>query len=181
MNPSLNRYVGFSAILFLIFTLCWSAFMMLPAIDQFYKTDGLDLMFDSVIGLTGTDINNLLNATTPKGRKILVSIYRFEDFVFPMIYGPFLCTAIFYSIRKKFPTHKIYLLLLLSPFIMVLFDYLENFSIIHVVECYPTQAPMANFIGIFTTIKMILGLICILMILIPLTSLVVKKFRMQEK
>lgn len=126
-------------------------------------------------------IYQYLDSAGENGRKELVSIYKFEDLIFPMIYGPFFFLAIVYYLRKSFPQKKYLLLLSLIPVLMVCFDYIENFSLIRIIKAYPNQIPsIATILGKITLTKWILGLISGILVLSSFSIFIRRKYFLKK-
>jgi len=163
MSSKTNKYLGYGAVFFLIFTLFWSLCMMLPAISKFVKANGSKEMMDVSPKINSEEVYAYMNTTTPEGRIELKTIYRFQDFVSPMAYGPFILITLFFFHRRFLPGKKRFWAIILVPIVMVICDYCENFSILSVIESYPKKTPISDWIGIFTRLKWAMGICSALM------------------
>ncbi len=152
-----SKYTKYILIFFFVFTGFWSSWMMRKAMFKLKTAAGTSQMLDLLPGVDSKKVYNYLDSAGNDGREVLVSIYQFEDFIFPMAYGPFLFLAILYFIGKSYPQKKSLLLLSLFPLLGVCVDYIENFSIISIIRSYPNRVSLADMIGSITLIKWILS------------------------
>lgn len=152
-----SKYTKYILLFFFVFTGFWSAWMMRKAMVNLQTSSGTSQMLDILPGANNNKVYSYLDSVGNEGRDVLVSIYQFEDFIFPMAYGPFLFLAILYFIGKTYPQKKGLLLLALLPVLGVCVDYIENFSIISIIRSYPNRISLASMIGNVTLVKWILS------------------------
>jgi hypothetical protein len=153
------KYLKFLLLFFLAGTIFWSFFMMIPAIYHFGKLNGTPEMLDVIPKTNADDVYKYVENMDWKNRDFLVNFYRLEDLIYPMFYGPLLVITLVYLQRKIFPGKKINPFVLMIPLLMVLFDYLENFTIIHVIQAYPHQIQVTSLLPGFTLAKWSFGII----------------------
>lgn len=182
MSPQKGKYLKLAAILFFLLTVSWSLIIMRPAISKFAKANGNNEMMDVFPKTNAEKVYEYFSNTTPEGRSALKTIYTFQDFIYPMLYGPFIFFTLIYFLRKGYPgKNKVWIGIVL-PFLMVVFDYMENFNIVAVINAYPKRIPVANYIGFFTIIKWLTGLISATIVIISILKIRAdKKNKRSEK
>lgn len=154
INSTYTKYI----LLFLfIFTSFWSVWMMRKAMFKLQAASGTSQMLDILPGINKNKVYTYLDSVGNEGRDVLVSIYQFEDFIFPLAYGPFSFLAILYFLGKVYPHKKGLLLIALLSLLGVCLDYIENFSIISIIRSYPNKVALAGMIGNITLVKWILA------------------------
>jgi hypothetical protein len=182
MSSVSNKYLGIGVIVFFIFTVGWSLGMMLPSINKFAKANDSREMMDLSPKNSPAAVYEYMDKTTPEGREELKTIYSFEDFVFPMAYGPFILLTLLFFHKKAMGRKKMFWICFVVPVVMVTCDYLENFSILQVIENYPNKIAVAERIGMFTSLKWAMGLSSALILGTMLWVLRLKiKFKDTEK
>jgi hypothetical protein len=175
MSITFFKYLKFLLLFFLTGTIFWSVLMMIPAIYDFGKLNGTPEMLDVIPKKNANSVYSYIKNMDLKNRNFLVHFYRLEDLIYPMFYGPLLVVTLVYYQRKTFPGKKIKPFVLIIPLLMVLFDYLENFTIIRVIQAYPHQLQVASFLPGFTVAKWSFGIIFGVMIMYYTRLLTLKK------
>lgn len=84
---------------------------------------------------TQQDILSLFELIQEEGRQKMMFIYGIIDMAFPIVYG-FLFYLLIGKLNKSF-SHSIWSLIKYLPILAVLFDYLENFSILYLLYSFP--------------------------------------------
>lgn len=136
-----------------------------------YSISPLDVQFS----YTKTDIDKAFNDMGQEGRKINRITTGVIDMIYPVIYGCLLFLVLV-KLTRSFSNRKIQLILIF-PMLGVLFDYLENFGILKMLNQFPdiTKTQVA-INSAFTSSKWIVILITIGLILIIITrNLFLKK------
>lgn len=171
-----SKYSTYVLFIWFAFTGIWSGVMMQNAMKSLKKASRSADMLDLKPNGTSASVYHYLDRTGDEGRKVLVGIYQFEDFIFPMAYGPFLILAIAYFFFKSFPNKKYLCWLCIVPVLGVCFDYIENFSIIHIIESYPQQISTASILGKITLAKWITAGASGLLLIISLVFFITKRY-----
>ncbi len=151
-----SKYIKPILLFSFAFTLVWSGWFMRRALDRLSKVTGSSEMVDTQPTSTPGKVYDYLDRCGEEGRDVLVSIYRFEDFIFPFAYGPFFFLGIVWFLRKGFPNRKYLLWLAVVPLLGVCFDYAENFSMIRIIGSFPEKITSASMVGVYTLLKWIL-------------------------
>jgi hypothetical protein len=177
-NPA---YLNFALLFFLLFTLGWSFGRMLPVSNQFKHASRGMQMLDLNPQWNEVQVQTYLQDAGTEARHILASIYKKEDFIFPLAYGPLLMLALMWLCRQLgYFTKKIWLCTLL-PLAMMGFDYWENFSILSLLQAYPQPAPAGEYLYIITLTKWGLGGICGMILITLLGIFLYKKYRLGKR
>lgn len=177
MKVSNSKYLKFTLLFFLVFTLGWSLGFMLPVTNQFKHASRGMQMLDLNPQWNELQVKTYLQDAGAEGRLILASIYKKEDFIFPLAYGPFLMLAMIWYSRKLELSSKRTWLWVLLPLTMMAFDYWENFSILHLLQVYPQTAAVGGYLYIITLVKWGLGGICGITLTTLLCWFLFKKYR----
>lgn len=175
-----SKYFSYILFSWFVFTGIWSGVMMQNAMNKLVKASDSKDMLDLQPNGTSESVYHYLDRTGEAGRTVLKGIYTFEDFVFPMAYGPFLFLAIAYFFHKRFPNKKYLLWFSAFPVLGVCFDYVENFSIINIIDSYPQQISSAGMLGKITLMKWITAGASVLLLVVSF-SLFVAKRHFQKK
>ena len=129
---------------------------------------------------TGYDpayVTSLLNALGPDGRNVYLFNQIPLDLVFPGINATTFCLIFGYFFQKlgKFDSILFYICYL--PLLAGLFDYLENFGIITMLNSYPNNPEILSIVtNLFSILKSSLTTIYSLMLLFVLIVFGVKRF-----
>lgn len=116
----------------------------------------------------------LMEKYTQKEIGIYIRGILLLDFIYPILYSLFLALFIF---RLSHKTH-----LILLPFGILIFDYLENLSVLTLIILMPSRyMNLATFAGYFTLAKWILASLCLIIVFVYMVSYFVKlKFGRNE-
>jgi hypothetical protein len=118
---------------------------------------------DLRISYTPADVEETYQLIGSEGRAIKRSIYKGLDMIYPLVYG-LLFALLFLNLSSNMGDKKWGLLLLL-PFIGMLFDYLENFSMLNFLSEYPDISDQRiHFASYFTALKWLFRLSCALVV-----------------
>jgi len=129
---------------------------------------------DTHLYYTAKDFYALMEKYTQKEIGIYIRGILLLDFIYPIFYSLFLTLFIFGL------SHKTHLSLL--PFGVLIFDYLENLSVLTLIMLMPSRYMyLATFAGYFTFAKWILASLCLIIVLIYMVRYFIKlKFRRNE-
>ena len=138
-------------------------FVMPGAEEKMKFFTGPYTIFDLRTGYTISDVNTYFEFIGEQGISTYRSILLWEDLFFPLTNGFLYSLAIVYFFKRSFSNIPQLSLLGIFPFISMIFDYLENFSIVNLIDTYPEiNTTTVVFASSFTLLKwgfMILGLL----------------------
>lgn len=118
---------------------------------------------DLRLSYTPADMEATYQLIGPEGRTIKRNMYRGLDMIYPLVYG-LLFALLFLNLSKDVGDKKWGLLLFL-PFIGMLFDYLENFSMLNFLSQYPDiDEQRIHIASYFTALKWLFRLSCALVV-----------------
>ncbi|MBI5177715.1 MAG: hypothetical protein HZA04_00465 [Nitrospinae bacterium] len=110
---------------------------------------GVDLL-DQRWYYTADEAFRALEAYGEKGRRFY-QFFLLGDFLFLIAYSVALCSVLALILRKALPPESAMNRLILLPFLAGGLDYLENFSLLAMLNRYPAHAEIASMTaGIFT-------------------------------
>ncbi len=122
------------------------------------------ISFDERFSYTQSDVLSTLEVIGKEGRKKYSFISGVIDMVYPIIYG-LLFFLLLFKLINPIDNSKIKWILI-TPIIAVLFDYLENFSVLHLINIYPNISDSQVLFSSFcTSTKWILIAITLLLII----------------
>src|SRR5687768_14581282 len=121
-------------VLFLIFPV----FLFPYHQERMAKHAGEEIMpLDSRFSYSFNEVKNDFDKLGTEGRKV----YRFAigvvDMIFPVIYGPLFILVLAWLLKKLSGRNSNRMLLALFPIIGILFEYLENFNTLSLLDSYP--------------------------------------------
>lgn len=162
---------------FFILTGLWGGIVMTQASKKLKAASGSTDLLDIQPKESTADIYQYLEQVGSDGRAILKKIYHFHDFLFPLIYGGFYLLSIAYLIRR-ISKNKRWLLFLIVPLLMVVFDYIENFSILKLINAYPEKlVGLAGMLSAITLMKWSLGIVAGIILITSLIIHLIRKYR----
>jgi hypothetical protein len=137
-------------------------FVMPGAEEKMKFFTGPYTIFDLRTGYSVIDVITYFDFIGEEGLYTYRSILLWEDLFFPLTNGLLYSLAIIYFFKRSFINIPQLGLLGIFPFISMIFDYLENFSIVNLIDTYPDiNATTVALASSFTLLKwgfMILGL-----------------------
>src|SRR5688572_4252542 len=128
-------------------TIAWSTIVMPMGIYRFRKLQGHHKLLDLKPCSSSQEINDYVKTLKPEAAQQLVRIYTFSDRIYPMLYGTFFITSIFYFWFGYKPNKGFVWLLALFPVCMVVTDYIENASIIHLITIENADKGISSRLG----------------------------------
>jgi len=144
---------------------------------KLWDSSGTKEMLDLKPGASVKQVYQYLDSLGPQGRTTLKEMYYFYDLIYPIIYGLFFSSILVFSIAKLYPKNKRVFWFTAPVIVMVLFDYSENFTICYLINNLQSISPLSFYLGAFTTIKWLSGLITVFLILYLGCVFVYRKFR----
>ncbi|MDA3866479.1 MAG: hypothetical protein PF489_06995 [Salinivirgaceae bacterium] len=168
-----SRSSIFNILLFLVGFITLTVFIF-----PYFKTHyGLQnaVLLDVLFGFSPERAYDIIASYGDYGRKGIFVITGIVDFIYPLVYGPLLALLLSRLIIKLSTTINIRLINLL-PFVVVLFDFIENTGILFMTANYPAKSPpiawLTSVAGIF---KWLVTGVCIVTLLILLIKKANKK------
>lgn len=143
--------------LLLLSTLLFMSFMIFFLPQQAEKskayaegTGSVDMSFF----LKTEAVFEMAEAYGEAGRQQYINARLTFDSIYPLSYGFFLIVASGYFLAKAFNENQFAYSLNLIPFFGVIFDFLENFSVVMVMAAYPEKRTFFAFlVTLFTPMK----------------------------
>jgi len=113
---------------------------------------------DTSLHYTANDFYALMGKYSQEEIGIYVRGILLLDFIYPLFYSLFFALFIFRLSHKT--------LLSLLPFGVLIFDYLENLSVLTLIMLMPSRYNiLATFAGYFTLTKWVLASLCLIIVL----------------
>lgn len=142
------------------------------------KVQSLDTRFSYTLN----DVNTFFEKLGSEGRDIYSFVVGKIDMIYPVIYGLLFILLLAFLLKKVFPYKKKLILMALLPVLGMLFDYLENFNTLKLLEKYPFLTEKEPAFGeLMTRCKhsflFLSVLLAVILFLIWLNTLVRKKLR----
>ena len=122
-------------------------------------------------------VYHILEALGPEGRWIYAFSESTIDLLFPLIYASFLRISL-ELIASGLPVsnNRIWRRLSSLPWLLMGMDYGENASLVALLLLYPKViTPLAWLASAFSSIKLSLGLVCVVLVLIGFVGLLLRK------
>lgn len=160
---------------FLLF--CFFTFYLFPSYQtKLTKIAGEELPpLDTRFSYSLQDVKYLFDKFGTEGRELYTIVAGRVDMIYPIIYGVLLILILAFLSRKVFGLYSKWILISLLPIIGMLFDFLENFNTLQLLNQYPELQQQSVSIGEqFTRVKHIALFTCVGLVLILTTALIVK-------
>jgi hypothetical protein len=130
---------------------------------------------DARFSYTPSNLDTLFNAYGSSGRKLYAFSEITIDLIYPILYTLLLSLLISLIFTKAFPNSIWPQRLSLLPFIILLHDYAENFSLVILALRYPNRIDwLAKMASLFTSIKWIVAGLSIILIVLGLVALAIR-------
>ena len=153
------------------------SFRVIPSFITKHFEDGVALL-DLRLWYTSSEVYNLFYALGNSGRESYVYFLLYVDMFYPIVYGLFLILTIhilYKRVNFKETNLKIAMAL---PLGALLFDYIENISILFLLNNYPAIEGCNVLVASASTfLKWMLLLICVATILSTLFVLVYRRYQ----
>ncbi|WP_028665202.1 hypothetical protein [Runella zeae] len=134
---------------------------------------------DLTIGFTPKRTLQMVEAYGVRGREYYANVQMTLDVVYPLVYTLLLAVTLTLLYRKKKYAPFTYINLL--PFVVLVFDYLENGMIVLLLKNFPEQSyTVAAFCEVFKSIKWFSALICLLLIIYGSLKILPKSKKMKD-
>ena len=130
-------------------------------------------LMDGLFWYLPQDVFTRLAAYQSSGRTLYLVNDWTMDLIYPLVYSLLFAFLLTMVLRSAFPPGSPLQRMQLLPFMMMIFDYLENLSISLLLVQYPTQSfLLARIASIFTTLKWCFGAFSILALTAGLIGLI---------
>lgn len=143
--------------LFLLFLLTTS--VIFPLMSSLIEDPAGELeKIDTKLYYTSAELYEILDAYGDQNRRVYALSHLTADVLFPLVYAFFFGLLIAYIFQRAFSKDSWVQRLNLVPFLLLIFDLIENVSVVILLLAYPTQLEgLARFAGIITNLKWILA------------------------
>lgn len=132
-----------------------------PRIVQLSNGAGI---LDTRLFYTSQKAYEILQAQGSAGRYAYMNFLTLFDSFFPILYSLTFAVVILVLFRRTYLVDLWGRMLLLTPFIVCIFDYMENITILTMLFKYPVHIEMAALAGYFTLAKWIFTWISVFLI-----------------
>ena len=132
-------------------------------------------ILDVRFGYNIDQVTELFKEMGENGRAAYFIILSKTDMIYPIIYGSFLILLIAFLLDKIYPHSNKILLFLIFPIVGMVFDYLENFNTLYLLNKFPNiTTEEVTFGSLMTQLKWVFILFSIALIVILLITLAIK-------
>jgi hypothetical protein len=144
-------------ILFVVFILTTS--VIFPLVSSLIEDPAGELeSIDTKLYYSPAEFYEIIEPYGDQGRRVYALSHLTADVLFPLVYAFFFGLLIAYIFQRAFPKDSWVQWLNLVPFMLLIFDLIENVSVVILLLAYPTQLEgLARFAGIITSLKWILA------------------------
>lgn len=137
---------------------------------------GMNLLDMMPAGYDAEYANNLLSSLGEQGRNAYLYIQLPVDMVYPLLFGVSYCLVLAYFLNKLGKTESFLFYLCYLPLFAGLFDYLENFGIIAMLNTYPANPGfLTQITNVFSVLKSFLTTIYFVILIICLIVFVIRR------
>jgi hypothetical protein len=134
---------------------------------------------DTRFAYSAQEVTSLFEVLGEDGRQTYRTVVGIIDMIFPLVYGGLFTLVIAWLLRKLTAPSSPWMFVSLLPLTGVIFDYLENFTILRLLNQYPDISPDTVSWGEqMTQLKHVTGLLSVviaLVLVVILTSRYVAK------
>jgi len=143
--------------LFLLFLLTTS--VIFPLMSSLIEDPTGELeKIDTKLYYTSAELYEILDAYGDQSRRVYALSHLTADVLFPLVYAFFFGLLIAYIFQRAFSKDSWVQRLNLVPFLLLIFDLIENLGIVILLLAYPTQmVGLARLTGLVTSVKWILA------------------------
>jgi len=161
-------------ILFLLLILTTS--VIFPLMSSLIEDPAGELeKIDTKLYYTSEELYEIMEHYGDQNRRVYALSHLTADVLFPLVYASFFGLLIAYIFQRAFPQDSWVQLLNLAPFVLLIFDLIENLGVVILLLAYPTQmGRLAYVTGMVTSVKWMLAGITVAL---PLVGAVVWFFR----
>lgn len=167
-----------SSVLFILYTLI---------IFPFYLSQINEIANEKVLFLDGRfkynyeQVNSLFDKMGIEGRYIYHFMAGKVDMIYPVIYGVFFVLLLASLLKKIFSKKSKIIFLSFLPLIGALFDYLENFNTLNLLDKFPNiTSEQVSYGSQMTQLKWVFLIMSILLVFTLAITITVQKFLMKR-
>ncbi len=178
MRETINKYaVGKTVLLFLILANLLYLLMLLVTIPKVMAfANGMKLFDLMPTGYDPDYARTFLNTLGTEGRAVYLNCQIPVDLFYPLFSGIAYCLLMAWLFKKLHLSDKPVFYLCLIPLVAGLFDYLENFGIIIMINSYPRiQDIMVNTVNIFSIMKSMLSALFFTILIVAFVVFLIKQ------
>lgn len=177
MKNLITRYLNGKIILvlFILTNIVYAIMLTITIPKVMNYAGGMKLLDMLPTGYNADYVNSLLDALGTEGR----NTYLFQqipiDLIYPCLFGITYCLFFAFIINKLNKQNSLLFYLCYFPIFAGLFDYLENFGIITILNSYPDNSTvLSQLTSIFSILKSTLTTIYFIALLTALFALLTK-------
>lgn len=165
-------------LLFLLTNLVYT-FMLLVTIPKVMEfSNGIELLDMMPFGYDADYVHTLLATLGHQGRSFYLYMQIPIDLVYPSLFGISYCLILAYYLKRLNKLNSILIYLCWVPIIAGVFDYLENFGIISMLNGYPNFSKnLIMSANIFTIVKSMFTTIYFVVLLVVLILVGLKSLK----
>ena len=141
-----SKLANGKVILTLLFLFLLANFVVIQAIYPKFQT------LDTLSSYTPDKAFQLISSYGEQGRQYYAVIEVTLDLVYPLVTALMFSLIIFYTFKRAFPSRSWTLYLSLTPYTVLLADYLENVCVVSMLLMYPRESALLAQISNFFTI-----------------------------
>jgi hypothetical protein len=135
--------------------------LIFPQFSPEYKGQSLHVL-DLRFAYNKAEVMNLFTKLGDEGRKTYMIIELTADLIYPIIY-----TLLLVGLLFRFSKDSVFENIMYFPFLILFFDYLENFNIVYMLNSYPEISSLHVDIGaFFTKLKWIMVFLSVLFVFV---------------
>lgn len=153
-----------------------------------YRSDINTIANEKVRSLDGRinynleEVTRLFDTLGDEGREIYKIVSGRIDMAYPIVYCLFSILLLAYVIKKIIPPNSKWIYLSLSPLLGTMFDYIENFNILKMLNEYPNiTTKQVAYSALMTQMKWIFLSLAFGVMIISLPMWLIKKLRNTKK
>ena len=178
-----RRITGKKVLLLFILTNMVYVFMLTVTIPRTVAfSNGMNLLDMMPMGYDLNYVSELFNTLGKNGRETYLTNQIPIDMIYPLLFGLSYCLLLGYFLKKLNKLYTPYSYLCLLPIIAGIFDYLENFGIITMLNTYPDLTNLlVSSTNIFTILKSVSTSLFFITLIIVLISLGISGLNRKKK
>ena len=144
-------------ILFVVFILTTS--VIFPLVSSLIEDPAGELeSIDTKLYYSPAEFYEIIEPYGDQGRRVYALSHLTADVLFPLVYAFFFGLLIAYIFPRAFSVDSWVQRLNLAPFLLLIFDLIENISVVILLLVYPTQLQgVARFAGMITSLKWVIA------------------------
>lgn len=136
------KHLFFSGAVFTIFNI-----LIFPFLQRRIDPSGEHPMLDLLFGYSQEEAYYILDAIGEEGRSAYFFTTSIADMLYPIVYSLFLSIIIILILKKMMIADGLLSYLAFSPFLIMIFDFIENSAIIIMLSSFPQLTEWAVMTG----------------------------------